>query len=696
MFLVAEIAGLDEIHDAPQIQQPVFQRRAGERQAVLGLELLDRLRDLRAGILDELRLVQNHRAEREFLQLLQIAPEQRVIRHDHVVLRNLLAQIVPRRAAFQHEHLQVRREPLRLAPPVVQHGRRADDERRLGIFRVALLEPRQPGERLQRFAEAHVVGQDAAELDLREVAEKIEAVLLIRAQIGLQTLGQFHGGNALEIPDALAQRLRLRRIGKTRQLALVQMRDVFQADLLRHGDEAVHAHFGHRLVRALHGGGVEFHPAGVRQLDEAAGRGGEPFKVRLGKFEPFGLPFGGDGQPVNAAALDDQPRLELARLQEQAVKRRVAEEFRLVGALRPHRRERAEKIFVRVANPQAGLRREPVELAQPLDRRFQARVVEDFRLVGRPLFRLVRHPFVAVPKPDALVAETFGQQPQPHRVVEQLKNELRLGRMRDAKLLPVHAVIRLRLAQVQQQAMAQFAHRHGRLVREIFQHRRRRRVAQQIKRAVDQRQRRLAVEKFRVGHGMSLAAGQFDAVRERKFLVAVFEVRRERGNLAEKMERPAIAFQPRDMPPARQPLEQFGVGQYQRVRAVVAMTVRVGKPLDEFPVGGRKQFLLVRGADDEVNQIPQRARLFAGARTQQQKLHGQTVARRLLLVRLHPADDAERGARRVEQRQRGRRQPVFEFLDEALFLLGLLGPGETVEAGVRLQFRRHGTFGAQK
>ena len=190
LFLIAEVAGLDEIHDAPQIEQPVFQRRAGERQAVLGLELLDRLRDLRAGILDELRLVQNHRAEREFLQFLQIAPQQRVVGHNQIVLRNLLAQIVPRRAAFEHQHLQAGREPVRLAPPVVQHGRRADDERRLGIFRVAFLEPRQPRQRLQRFAQAHVVGQNAAQLDLREVAEKIESVLLIRAQLGLQALGQ--------------------------------------------------------------------------------------------------------------------------------------------------------------------------------------------------------------------------------------------------------------------------------------------------------------------------------------------------------------------------------------------------------------------------------------------------------------------------------------------------------------------------
>jgi len=210
LFLIAEVAGLDEIHDAPQIQQPVFQRRAGERQAIFGFELLDRLRDLGARVFDELRLVQNHRAERELLQFLQIAPEQRVIGHNQIVLRNLFAQIVPGRAAFEHEHLQTRREPLRLAPPVVQHGRRTDDEGRLGIFRVALLEPPQPGQCLQRFAQTHVVGQNAAQLDLREMTEKIEAVLLIRTQVGLQSGGQLHRGNALEVPHPFTQCLRFR------------------------------------------------------------------------------------------------------------------------------------------------------------------------------------------------------------------------------------------------------------------------------------------------------------------------------------------------------------------------------------------------------------------------------------------------------------------------------------------------------
>ena len=84
------------------------------------------------------------------------------------------------------------------------------------------------------------------------------------------------------------------------------MRDVFQPDFLRHGDETFHAHVGHRLVRALHGGGVEFDPAGIRQFHKTSGRGGEPFQIRLGKFQTFRFPFGGNGKPVNAAAFDDR------------------------------------------------------------------------------------------------------------------------------------------------------------------------------------------------------------------------------------------------------------------------------------------------------------------------------------------------------------------------------------------------------
>ena len=78
---------MDEIHDAPQIEQAVFQRRAGERELVVGLERLGRARDHRLGILDDLRLVENDGAEGKFLQRGEIAPQQRVVGDDEIVLR---------------------------------------------------------------------------------------------------------------------------------------------------------------------------------------------------------------------------------------------------------------------------------------------------------------------------------------------------------------------------------------------------------------------------------------------------------------------------------------------------------------------------------------------------------------------------------------------------------------------------------
>ncbi len=164
-----------------------------------------------------------------------------------------------------------------------------------------------------------------------------------------------------------------------------------------------------------------------------------------------------------------------------------------------------------------------------------------------------------------------------------------------------------------------------------------------------------------------------------------------------KVQRPAVrAFEPLRVTPAREPLEKFGVVQQQRRLVAGAFAVRVINPLDEFPIPRREQLLLVRGADDKVHEVVQRTRLLAGARSEQQKLHGEPVTRRLIFVRLRLADDAQRGARRVEVQRRGRRQPVFQFAHELLFLLGIFRAGKTVGAGVRLKFRRHGTPGAQK
>ena len=50
-------------------------------------------------------------------------------------------------------------------------------------------EPEQVGERLDGFAETHVIGEDAAEIVDREVGEEFEAIDLIRAQCRVERAG---------------------------------------------------------------------------------------------------------------------------------------------------------------------------------------------------------------------------------------------------------------------------------------------------------------------------------------------------------------------------------------------------------------------------------------------------------------------------------------------------------------------------
>ena len=131
--LCAEVAGLDEVDDAPEIEQAVFERGAGEGEALLGLELLDALGDLGAGVLDELGLVENQGLEVELLEFLEVPSQQGVVGDDDVEAGDLLAEVVPVGAAFEDEHAHGRGELLGLATPVVEHGRGADDQDGLAI-----------------------------------------------------------------------------------------------------------------------------------------------------------------------------------------------------------------------------------------------------------------------------------------------------------------------------------------------------------------------------------------------------------------------------------------------------------------------------------------------------------------------------------------------------------------------------------
>src|SRR5204863_1984904 len=88
VVLRTEITRLNEIHDAPEIEQPVFERRASQREALIRAKLLDRESHLGRWILDELRFVEDDGAEFKLLERLQVAAQQRVVGDDQIMLRN--------------------------------------------------------------------------------------------------------------------------------------------------------------------------------------------------------------------------------------------------------------------------------------------------------------------------------------------------------------------------------------------------------------------------------------------------------------------------------------------------------------------------------------------------------------------------------------------------------------------------------
>jgi len=108
-------------------------------------------------------------------------------------------------AGGEQQHLHAGDELLGLALPVEDDAGRADDEAGRGTFFLAQM--LQPGKRLHRLAETHVVGQQGAQAEPRGVGEEVETRFLVRPQLGAQALGLGNLGHSLEIGDGLPQLL---------------------------------------------------------------------------------------------------------------------------------------------------------------------------------------------------------------------------------------------------------------------------------------------------------------------------------------------------------------------------------------------------------------------------------------------------------------------------------------------------------
>ena len=183
--LRAQEPRIEELHDGPQFGQPILHRRAGQGDTVVGrLKLADGLRLLGLGILDVLRLVEDHVAPGHLPQILHVPPRQAVGADNHVVLLGGGHELLTAGAitAVMHHHPQTGGKALDLAFPVADDRGGADDQRRADAVsrRFALVQ--QQGDSLDGLAQAHVVGQASAQSPLPQESQPGIAAHLVRPQ----------------------------------------------------------------------------------------------------------------------------------------------------------------------------------------------------------------------------------------------------------------------------------------------------------------------------------------------------------------------------------------------------------------------------------------------------------------------------------------------------------------------------------
>ena len=176
----AQQTGVDEAEQIPQFAEVVFQRRAAGHHAKVALQRHHRLRALGGAILDRLRFVEHDGMPAHAGKQRRFLLQQAIAGH-HQVERLQLVEHVGAVAAAEQFQLQGRREALRFGQPVHAHRRGRHHQGR--AVRRARQYQRQ---RLQRLAEAHVVGQAGAHAPVGQARQPLEAGQLVVAQVGLQ------------------------------------------------------------------------------------------------------------------------------------------------------------------------------------------------------------------------------------------------------------------------------------------------------------------------------------------------------------------------------------------------------------------------------------------------------------------------------------------------------------------------------
>ena len=202
-----EQARIDEVEDRPQVAEAVLDRRAGQRDAGIGLERLDRLGLLGRRVLDRLRLVDDGQApaggtEPGHARQGPVAGDDEIGTGE--VLRGIRLQLLGRHGrGVGDKRLQARREPCDLRGPVGEQRGRRDEQARPRLIAGFTFQHQQQRQHLDGLAEAHVVGEAGAEPEPGKQIEPLHAHHLIGPESGLERWAGIDAGEPVGPAQAL-------------------------------------------------------------------------------------------------------------------------------------------------------------------------------------------------------------------------------------------------------------------------------------------------------------------------------------------------------------------------------------------------------------------------------------------------------------------------------------------------------------
>jgi len=225
-----------------------------------------------------------------------------------------------------------------------------------------------------------------------------------------------------------------------------------------------------------------------------------------------------------------------------------------------------------------------------------------------------------------------------------------------------------------------------------------RRVADKIGGVANECDARGASEEFRVGELHLGAVGEFEIVGESEIFSFGREVGHELSHLAaEHQGAGRIAeLEAVRIAPAREPFEEGSTGDVDEIAALFGFGVKVGDPLNAFPIRSGEELLFMRGACAEIEQFRNAALLFAGAGAIHIELHLEEVQRAAFADGFRCADNTERGAGCIEVQLLRGKHPFLELRDEFFLLLGGFDFGEAFEICVWEEFARQGAVVLEK